>query len=344
MDFSEEGNEESYLNGLKDAIAKLYQEILLRPPDKDGLENFLSLLRNKTITLEEVRTILMESEEGKNIRSFSHYSSEYWNDLEEVQIYLNKLSTGNGKTTWIDHIIKKFRRFLPFSEVLIVGCGNGWLERLLFDRGIATHIDAFDISEKYLEEARKKRGDRSIDYFVSDVNNMENIKNVKYDAVFNYAILHHANEIEYAIKKLAQVLKPSGLIFNWEYVGPSQNQYSDEHVKIMNEVMSKLPERFRTKHPLRPPLENFRVEPTEAIHSDLIRALFKKYFAITYEKDLNGGVAYQILWNNIRQFKDKSDKEASKYLKFILEEDLRLSKNKGVPILFWYCIGKPRNS
>ncbi|MGI0010069.1 MAG: class I SAM-dependent methyltransferase, partial [Nitrosopumilaceae archaeon] len=257
-----------------------------------------------------------------------------------VQRYLNKLSTGDENTDWMTDMKTRFKQYLPFERVLIVGCGTGWVERQLFDLGIGLHFDAFDASEKYIETAKLEKGNRPIRYFVSDVNKMENIENAKYDAVFNYAILHHTTEIDYAMKKLSQVLKPNGLMFNWEYVGPARNQYTDEHLQIMEEVMSRLPKRLQSKHRLRPPLEDFRIEPTEAVHSDLVRPMFEKYFEIVYERDLNGGIAYQILWDNISGFKDKSDKEAAAALKMLLDEEHKLSLDKKVPILFWYGVGK----
>ena len=181
-----------------------------------------------------------------------------------------------------------------------------------------------------------------IDYFIEDINTMSHIENKKYDAVFNFAILHHAMEIESATKRISEVLKPGGLIFNEEYVGPAQNQYSDEHLKLMIETMSDLPSKYRSKHMLRPPLANFRIEPTEAIHSDLVRPMFEKYFDVIYERNMNGGIAYQILWNNIKFFSD-DDPEALKWLEYLLEKDFEFSKNGKVPILFWNSVGKPKS-
>lgn len=323
-------------------IDGLYRELLLRPADKQGLQYFGSLFENKNMTKEDIKKMILESEEVINIQKFSHYSAEYWNNLDEVNKYLNKLATGNEKTDWIEDMKTRFKQYLPFKKVLMVGCGNGWVERLLFDHGIGLDFDAFDASEEYITTAKQEKGKRPINYFVADVNNMKNIENNKYNAVFNYAILHHTQEIDYATKKLSQVLKPGGLMFNWEYVGPSRNQYTDEHLKIMKKVMSRLPEKLQSKHPLRPSIENFRVDPTEAIHSDLVRPTFYRYFDVLYERDLNGGIAYQILWNNISGFKDKSDKEAATALKMLLDEDLKLSLDKKVPILFWYGVGKPK--
>ncbi len=322
-------------------VIELYNEILLREPDKTGLYYFVSQLESKKMTLDDVRHFLMTSEEGKSIQNYSHYTDKYWNDLKIVVEYKNELATDDKNTHWIDDIPRRFKNFLPFKNVLIVGCGNGWLERKLSDMGIAENFEAFDISEKYLQEAEKEKGNRPIKYFLDDINDLQNIPSKKYDAVFNFAILHHATEIENAMKKLADCLKPKGLMFNEEYVGPARNQYSDEHLELMIQINSDLPEQFRSKNHLRHPLENFRIEPTEAIHSDLVRPIFEKYFDVVYERNLNGGIAYQILWNNIEQF-DNDDPEVRKWLKYLVKNDKKFSTDGQVPILFWYGVGSPK--
>ena len=98
--------------------------------------------------LDDVRNMLSSSDEAKSIQNYSHYTDKYWNDLDSVVKYKNKLSTGDENTHWIDDIFSRFKKHLPFEDVLIVGCGNGWLERRLYDQGIGKNFDAFDISEK----------------------------------------------------------------------------------------------------------------------------------------------------------------------------------------------------
>ena len=327
---------------LEKIISAFYQEFLLRQPDKPGLYYFVSMIQNGEFTIDDVKKLLFDSKEAQAIKNYSHYSDKYWNNLETVVKYKNKLSTDNENIHWLHDILTRFKEYLPFENVLIVGCGNGWLERKLSDMHIGKNFDAFDISEKYIQESKEKKENRNIHYFIDDINNLQKIKSKKYDAIFNFAILHHATEIDSAMKKLAESLKSGGLIFNEEFVGPARNQYSDEHLRIMLEVHSDLPERFRSKHTLRPPLANFRVEPSEAIHSDLVISIFKKYFETIYERNMNGGVAYQILWNNIEQFKNSDDKEAKKWLDYILENDFEFSKQGKVPTLFWYGVGKPK--
>ena len=330
-------------NDLEKKITGLYKELLQRSPDKTGLYYFISMINKKHLTIEDVKKILSESDEAKSLKEFTHYSDKYWNDLELVRKYKDNLATGNENTHWISDILNRFKEYLPYGNVLIVGCGNGWLERQLYDLGIGKHFDAFDMSEKYINEAKELKQSRPIDYFLDDINSMSKIEDNKYDAVFNFAVLHHAMNIEYALKKLASCLKNNGLMFNEEYVGPARNQYSDDHVNIMLEIMSDLPKKFRTKAKfLRPPLANFRVEPSEAIHSDLILPLIPKYFDIIYQRNLNGGVAYQILHNNIDEFNDTSNSESVKWLEYLLQRDLQFTENGKVPVLFWYGVCTPK--
>lgn len=330
------------ISSLENQVSELYEEILLRKPDKTGLYFFVTKLKQSELTLDDIRDMLLNSDEGKNIHGYSHYSDKYWNDLPRVKQYKNELSTGNKDVHWVNDILTRFKQFVPFQNVLIVGCGNGWLERQLYDTKIGLQFDAFDISEKYLEEAKKLANDRPINYFKEDINEMTNIKENTYDAIFNFAILHHTEKIDFAMKQLSKALKPDGIMFNEEYIGPAQNQYSDIHLKHMLEVMSDLPEKYKSPHQLRPNIENFRVEPTEAIHSDLVKSSFEKYFETIYEKNMNGGIAYMILWNNIKNFQDPKSEESVKWLEYLLKCDREFSEEGKVPILFWYGVGKSR--
>ena len=327
---------------LIDEITKLYQKFLKRDPDKTGLFYFISQIESMKMTIKQVEHILLESDEGKAIQNFSHYSDHYWNELDEVKKYKNLLSTDNENTHWIDDIKNRFSNYLPFNDILIVGCGNGWLERKLSDMKIGLNFDAFDISEKYIQNAKDEKGNRNIHYFIDDINDLQLDTNKKYDAIFNFAILHHATEIDNAMKQLSKALKSHGLIFNEEYVGPVRNQYSDKHVLKMLEVLADMPERFRPLHSLKPALANFRVEPSEAIHSDLVIPTFKKYFDVVYERNMNGGIAYPILWNNLSNFENNKDPDSRKWLNYILEKDLEITKEGKVPVLFWYGVGKPK--
>lgn len=273
---------------------------------------------------------------------YDHYKDQYWNNLDLVQEYVCKNATGNKNTIWQIDILSRFKERIPFKRALVIGCGNGWVERQLYDLGIALEFDAFDISNKYLETAKKLAECRKIHYFKADINNLKDLPELHYDAIFNVGVLHHTFRLSLAIWKLSRSLKINGLMFNFDYVGPSRNQYSDEHLKLLQTVNFELPKRFQSNYVLRPAKENFEYgDPSEAIHSDLVRPTFERFFNITYQQDLNGGIAYQILWNNIEEFK-KNDDESRKVLEQLLFKDKELTKMKKVPVLFWYGIGIPK--
>ncbi|SVC07838.1 uncharacterized protein METZ01_LOCUS260692, partial [marine metagenome] len=84
------------------------------------------------------------------------------------------------------------------------------------------------------------------------------------------------------------------------------------------------------------------VEPSEAIHSDLILPLIPKYFDVIYQRNLNGGIAYQILHNNIDEFEDTDDLESVKWLDYLLRYDVKLTEEDKVPVLFWYGVCKSK--
>lgn len=274
-------------------------------------------------------------------KEYDHYQDQYWNNLDLVQQYICKNATGNKDTVWQTDMLTRFKEQIPFKNALVIGCGNGWVERQLYDLGIATHFDAFDISESYLETAKKQRGDRDINYFKADINHLK-LENNTYDVIFNVGVLHHTFRLTYAMWQLWKSLRSGGIMFNFDYIGPSHNQYSNEHLSILEKINFQLSPRFRSKHPLRPARENFDFgDPSEAIHSDLVKPTFERFFDIIYERNLNGGVAYQILWNNIDEFK-KNDDEAVEALEFLIAKDIEYTEFRRVPLLFWYSIGEPK--
>ena len=74
----------------KKQVIELYNEILLREPDKTGLYYFVSQLESKKMTLDDVKNFILNSEEGQSIQNYSHYTDKYWNDLKLVVEYKNK--------------------------------------------------------------------------------------------------------------------------------------------------------------------------------------------------------------------------------------------------------------
>jgi len=221
-----------------------------------------------------------------------------------------------------------------------VGCGNGWLERQLIDEGITDEIDAFDADTVSIEQARQDRGDRRINYFVADFRSFRPAHT--YDLVINYAALHHAAWLYRHCHRLAQALSPDGIFVNWDYVGTDRNQYDEQHLRRLSRYNVSMPERFRTFRELRPSLRvALKFDPTEAVHaSEIVRAL-ENEFEIVIRRDLGGGLAYPLLWNNIGEF-EQGDEESQQVLSDLLTEDERVTRAGDVATLFTFIVARPR--
>lgn len=211
-----------------------------------------------------------------------------------IQNYINQCATDNPNITWIEDILIRFRKHISFEKVLVVGCGNGWVERQLYDIGVGKNFDAFDMSETHLVLAKKLTNNRKINYFKNDLNNLTNLKLKHYDAIFNVGVLYHTFRLSKTMRDLHKTLKKNGLMFNFEYVGPAYNQYSDEHVEIIKQVNDSLSSRFRTIIPLRPKLRSFQKgDPSEAVNADLLIQSMTRFFDVIYKQKINGGYIIQ---------------------------------------------------
>ncbi|MDP2104584.1 MAG: class I SAM-dependent methyltransferase, partial [Desulfobulbaceae bacterium] len=217
---------------------------------------------------------------------------------------------------------------------------NGRIERELFDVGVALEFDAFDYSDDYLDQARALQGNRPVTYFKSTFETLRLKK--QYDLIINVAALHHCACLESLLERLANALQPDGLFVNWDYVGPNRNQYSAEHLHELMAFNNSFPARFMTKHPLQFGIDTFiRGDITEAVRAADVISTFEHFFEVVERRDLGGGIAYQLLWNNVEEF-SKNDPEAKALLKQIIDHDRSQTKKRRVPTLFAFFIGSSR--
>lgn len=92
----------------------------------------------------------------------------------------------------------------------------------------------------------KKKENRQINYYKDDLNNLQKLPKNHYDAIFNVGVLHHGFRLSKTLWDLNRSLNKNGLIFNFDYVGPAQNNYSDDHLKLLNQINKQLPKRFQS--------------------------------------------------------------------------------------------------
>ena len=100
------------------------------------------------------------------------------------------------------------------GRVLEVGCGRGVGTELIFDVFGAQHVTAFDLDPAMVARAsgRLARFGSRTHLSVGDAADID-APDGAYDAVFDFAIVHHVPPWRDAVKEIARVLKPGGRFF-----------------------------------------------------------------------------------------------------------------------------------
>ena len=174
----------------------------------------------------------------------------------QVRAYVNTL-IGGGTPMWpLDWFQRRYPRKFPLG--LSVGCGTGALERDVIRRGICDHVDAFDGSETSLAAAREAAvaegvADR-ITYRNHDFDRVT-LPRRAYDVVFFHQSLHHVSRLERLLGQVARTLRPGGLLYLEEYVGPSRTYWTDRTVAWYRALFRMIPEEVRYQDELLLPVQ-----------------------------------------------------------------------------------------
>lgn len=113
-------------------------------------------------------------------------------------------------------------------HVLEVGCGRGVGTELILTRFGARRVYALDLDPDMVSRARRRLAryiPERLVLTVGDVNAID-IGDEAFDAVFDFAILHHVPDWQAAISEIRRVLKPGGHFFFQEVTSHALNRWS----------------------------------------------------------------------------------------------------------------------
>lgn len=100
------------------------------------------------------------------------------------------------------------------GSALEIGCGRGIGVEIILDRFKADHVDAFDLDPRMVALAHKRLDWRRarVRLWVSDATAIP-APDAVYDAVFDFAILHHIPRWRDALAEVCRVLRPGGRFY-----------------------------------------------------------------------------------------------------------------------------------
>lgn len=245
-----------------------------------------------------------------------------WLDHPTLQrFYINQIISADPDTDWLTY---SFRSFIKEEKEmgLILGCGDGGLERHAAALSICREYDAIDISTEALAIAKAKAfesGLKNIHYFQGDLN-LTALEQGKYDVVFSSMTLHHVENLKHLLGEVYRSLKPEGLFFIYEYVGPSRFQWTEKQLMIMNDLLAILPKHYRRlsgkfrqkfkERVVRPSIEFLEEnDPSEAPCSSDIIPLVETLFRIIKRVDYGGTILYYLLENIVSNFDPEKEED-----------------------------------
>lgn len=268
---------------------------------------------------------------------------------------INKKISGNPEVNWFIYIKNKYiPKKLKFG--LNLGCGDGCLERHAFRLDICEKFDAFDIAEGGIEiarnKARQERIGENVNYEVRDINNIH-LEKEKYDIVFTSMSAHHFKELEHIFKEIKKSLKPSGLFVLNEFIGPSQFQWTDKQLKIINNLLEILPSKYREyvsmdgkikERAERCSLEYMNEhDPSEAIRSAEIIPLLNKHFNIIEKVDYGGTLLHMLFADIVGNFNERKEEDMV-LLKLLYYFEEVLIQEKALPSDFALIVAQKKKA
>ncbi len=165
-----------------------------------------------------------------------------------------------------------------------------------------------------------------------------------FDLVVNHAAAHHIASLDRVFREICRLLPDDGWFVSMDYVGAHRNQWRFDAWEEVSRLNGDLPPSVRQTLAY-PSIDlMLAIDPTEAIHSELILETFHRYFSTAEYTALGGAIAYPILTHNARIFETDDLEEQSRSLERILEADARFLEIHPESTLFAYFAGTPNKS
>lgn len=234
----------------------------------------------------------------------------HWTQLAAVREHVNRRVSGDPAVDPYMHFLRtRLGGRLPVGRALTIGCGEGALERGLAAHGFAERHDAVDVAPGAVDRAAAAARVAGLDhvrYAVADANRIR-LEPASFDVVLGVQAIHHVERLEHLFGEAAKALRPGGLLFLDEFVGPSRFQWTARQLEVVDGLLRALPAGLRRslvdgrvrERARRPSVaEVVATDPSEAVRSAEIIPVASEFFEILEVRPY-GGTVLQILLDDI---------------------------------------------
>jgi SAM-dependent methyltransferase len=272
-----------------------------------------------------------------------YYDGCYWNNLDCTVRMINTKVSGREDVDWWRHFADRTGR--TFERGLFLNCGNGWVERDMVSSGFVKEAVGIDYSDVLLQQARDAADQEGLPIRYQQLNiNSDELPTDDFDLVVNHAAAHHIARLNRVFRKVCTLLPPDGWFISFDYVGPHRNQYPYDAWECAWQANNQLPPEARQVMRY-PNIEAMlQIDPTEAVHSELIIEMLERYFSIDEKVYVGGAIAYPILTHNANLFAMDDPLERERLGQMVLDEDRRYLERNPDSSLFAYFTAQPNKS
>jgi SAM-dependent methyltransferase len=247
-------------------------------------------------------------------------SGRHWDDY--LTRHASPARAGTNRAEWLGHpVVQERERRLRGNRSLeawfvdeglkgrrverglAIGSGTATFELYLLQSNHVMSVDCLDVSPVALKLARDLAVDAGVDARVrltsADINTWK-APRAAYDVITFVSSLHHVSALEHVLKQCWMALKPGGVLFASEYVGPSRFAYPADHRRHAETVFDTLAPDFRESagaFVLPDPEQVAAADPSEAVRSDAIPKCLAGQFADLETYPRFGGLLFVLWWS-----------------------------------------------
>jgi 2-polyprenyl-3-methyl-5-hydroxy-6-metoxy-1,4-benzoquinol methylase len=243
--------------------------------------------------------------------------TEFWSTVEHEPVHAwnvpsvlqrrNALITGDESTSYVDYFVEAYLADRGGLRALSVGCGDGSRECVWARTGQFARIDACDISSRDVDLARRRAEAEGLEgvlrFEVADAYELA-YEPDSFDLIIGEDSLHHLTPLDDLFSRFEQWLRPDGMLFVNEYVGPRRLQMRSRQLEAANAMITLLPESLRrewqtgnVKRRVEQAgwLRVYLKDPSEAVESDRIIPLLRQRFDVIEEKPYGEAIVDPVL-------------------------------------------------
>ena len=276
-----------------------------------------------------------------------HFAADYlrgeWSHHPAARKRLHRFLGGESREEWFWRHVLNGRSNL---KALGIGVGRAETELRLLSTGTIDRYDLYDVAEVALEagaEIAAGMGLREKAHFIAADVRTVTLEPASYDLITFVASLHHFADLDAILEQCRAALKPGGVMWTLEYVGPDYFDYPPEHKRLAETLWHGLdPALTKSWVPqLTFPTvaEVIAADPSESPASSQIVPTITRLFPHTQVIPTYGSFAFLLFWGlNHDAIYDLEP--GRKLVEAVIELDTALIDSGALPHYFAYTISR----